>query len=952
MRGRVLAVLALSVLVVLAASSDALAGRAAPPGAVLEVPGGGPAFARVLGTAPELARSRLLLTATRALWEAPQGADRLLDRRRAEVLDYLRGAAENRSPAAPGSGPHTVPAFLPLETWATLLQTPARPASPLFTAILANRTTALLYHGAAGLDPTTRSFLLAQPELLRRVADEDLVGVFATFGRSLHLREGSVVVPGGAAAVPLWEDLVGERTTTPAKFILGVLRKDAGRLALLYDGIAHLDAGVQRFALGLHLPDTLRARRFRSLYRAANVALLNWEPSKRPFERIPYDLTHLLLSVRSVDEEGTTSSRRLWEAVFSGQAGRMATDRPEAGERLDAAGLAELVMVPEPAERRRRCQTWLFAGRVFRDAAPTSAPDLFAALSEYGRYPSLMLTLERLGVRSPATYAAAVRCAARLSPGAPALQQFQAALAMIERARLANAVDTPVAERLLLSLFERTPPDGRGYRGAVAMWIEEQLLAAVAAPRLPAGLAPDDCPLETRVLAAMAGSVASPANEALLALPPVEWEGLRYRVDPTGGALRLLKDVRARQRGASLDAVLAFARLVQALRTASSAAAALSAARGLIDASRLLDAAEAAVAVEERPVAPRLVALAGEALDRAKRVKGTPDERWRDRTTRTLLDAVDEQLARVMVSLAYAPHVGDADSPALLGGDPSRQHEFPLSAGADLGGRTVWEFPIEVQGRETGWHLRGGILGLDVALGRFALRRIVRETMPAAPRLSEAERDAFTGAVVLMRPFELREAQREALLGALGRGRQRVAALRPDSPELAAIAADAELDEWREQELRWTLGTEPERTLSLFSLAELARLGGLQAEGLDACGTSGLLLEQGLTTVYPAHLPWTTLAGRRGASGVGALVPDLAITVMEELTRLHLPVQLTKGILQVATQDYLETLATPHEDDWLGMVAHAKAVPLGRMEDYVAALTIGGPLTPEGLGEM
>jgi hypothetical protein len=143
---------------------------------------------------------------------------------------------------------------------------------------------------------------------------------------------------------------------------------------------------------------------------------------------------------------------------------------------------------------------------------------------------------------------------------------------------------------------------------------------------------------------------------------------------------------------------------------------------------------------------------------------------------------------------------------------------------------------------------------------------------------------------------------------------------------------------------------DPASRLEFFSLGELARLGGLDTASfttLDAWGTSGFSRDQGLATIYPVHLPWTTISGRRGLRAVEALVPDLTIGLAESSARLGLPASLTAGMLLVATQEFIDTLQTAHEDDWLAMVVHAQSVARSRVEDYVAGLTISGPLVPE-----
>ena len=924
-----------------------------PP--VLQVPGGVKGLAPILGISEDLPRARVLLTAIRVLWEAPEGVDPELDRRRAQVLEYLRGAeaAAQGSTVVEGDA---VPAFLLPGTWATVLNDEG--ARPTFTGILGNRRAALLYYGLASLDPSTRAYLLARPTLLRQLSGNDRAAIFATLGRSLHVREGRMQVPGGAEAVPLWEDVAGDAVGNPAAFMLRLVSKNGGRLALLYDGIAHLEEGARRFALGLQLPAEHRVKRFRAFYDASGEALSKWGPGRRPFERMPFDAVHLLLSM-NVGPRGEVPGpawTALWKAVFDGavnpEDGAPGKADLEADGRLDAARLLELVALQDPLARRERSETWLFANRVFRDVPPSAATDLLVALKGFPRYPSLALTLERMGIDAPATYAAAVRAARRLSGADRRLWQFQAALALVERARAARSIDERGADGLVRALCAITPEGGDEYRGAVARWLERDFLAEVGEVVLPSGLPATDRPLELRVLAAMAGSVASPRNTALLALPPLEWEGLRYRVDPGGATLHRLSAMRTRQGGRPLDDVLAFARIADALAAASSPATAMAAAQRLGEAAaRLLQPNEASRPSRLPGDEPQLDKLVAEALDRTRKLKAEGDGKATANIARPLQEAVDHYLADVMGSIAYAPHLGEPEGPALLGGDPASVHEFRFfDPGSALARRTAWELPVEVRDGQVGWGVSGSLLGLDLALGRLSLRRVSRETIPEAPRLSDAVRQAFTESALLTSAFDLTDADRGALLAAVERGRQRVAALRPASPEIERATVEAELDEWRAQAVPWTIAHDSGRRLALFSLAELARLGGLdpaRAQGLDAWGTTGFSRDRGLTPIYPVHLPWTTTAGRRGSRGVEALVPDLTIGLAESSARLGLPAALTAGLLLVATQEFIDTLRTAHEDDWLAMVAHAQMVARSRVDDFVAALTISGPLVPD-----
>jgi hypothetical protein len=97
---------------------------------------------------------------------------------------------------------------------------------------------------------------------------------------------------------------------------------------------------------------------------------------------------------------------------------------------------------------------------------------------------------------------------------------------------------------------------------------------------------------------------------------------------------------------------------------------------------------------------------------------------------------------------------------------------------------------------------------------------------------------------------------------------------------------------------------------------------------------------------YPVAGPWEPYSGRP-ASGLLALrVPDLTLRVAEVLDDLKAPAELLPAVLAMAAQDFIDEAPTMYSDDWLSLVAQARSVARERVEDYVAALTAGGPLRP------
>jgi hypothetical protein len=596
---------------------------------------------------------------------------------------------------------------------------------------------------------------------------------------------------------------------------------------------------------------------------------------------------------------------------------------------------------------------WLFAQRVFPSPTAAELPDVLVAVRGFQRYRTLALTIERLGITDPVTYSAAIRAADHISRAEgdrawTLLAQFQGAVAIVERARFNRSIDVPTAERLVRSLAAVPVGSDHEYLGGVAAWIERDVLQ-VAGPASPSPFTVDpDRPLETRLLAILAGAVVSSPFGDPARMPTVEWEGLLYRVDPAGSTFRRLVDVRARQRGTSLDAVLALSRAVASILSLSTFSelsprmAELS--KAIAGLPVTVTSSDVRRPIDEPDLADVFPAIQRQIFD----LKGRPERGSLAYLLHPIRRAVDWYLGRVLASISYAPHLGEPDSPALLGTDPSRHHDFGL-ADPRLDSRVavMWRMPIEGRDSIVGWRMTGSMLGLDVALGRFALRRVPRELMPEPPILTDTERLAFTEPVVLVSPFDYTESGRDAVVAALRAGRARIASASSDA--LRDEAVETDLDEWRVQMLPWIRAHEPGRLMAIWSLGEVVRLGvgeGVPLRALDAWGGSGASMDGNLTCAFPWQQPWTTLSGRKSARLVAALVPDLGLALAEALAGLNMPARASAGVLAVATQDLLDTVRTNHDDDWFTLVAQARKIGSGRPEDYVAALTVGGPLVP------
>ena len=134
----------------------------------------------------------------------------------------------------------------------------------------------------------------------------------------------------------------------------------------------------------------------------------------------------------------------------------------------------------------------------------------------------LVLTLERLGIRTTAVYTASVRHAEQLATLDPprafiALSQYQGALALLARLARVHSLDVTQEETLVRSLAS-VPLTGNGYAGGIARWLRGELLPLVAG---------GEADVDATLLRSVTGRVKTDAAKPVL----VSWEERDYRVD-------------------------------------------------------------------------------------------------------------------------------------------------------------------------------------------------------------------------------------------------------------------------------------------------------------------------------------------------------------------------------------------------------------------------------------
>ena len=924
------------------------------------LPGGTAALAQALGIDPIPDRGRYLYELVRLVYNAPEGR-----RPSAEtfLLSLRQAAMRERAGIRPLFGDpstnETVPVPLTTEIWSNAIFHRRIAPRDLVATIVADRSAALIALGLWSMDDATVQFFADHPSLLARIYERS-AQAFGAFGGSLEVQNNRVIPAGARAAAaqtdrdevtPLWEAIVVEKTTRAERFITQLLELNEGRVAYLYDVVARLDPPHRAFALGLaNANAAARADRFKTLagsvgaFREAHLKTL-------PLGRASYDLSMALMRVQ-VDANGVPrppSSRSFWTRAFAGgdpfaaaaaaRAELSADDDP-----IDAAWLSDAIGAVDVRQRGERLDQIALGQRVFGESDAEQRPNVLIAVRALAHYRMLMWTLERIGVRDPQVYASAVRRAARFTPiegrrGFETQAQFQGALAVVARAAAVKTIRRERAQALVEQLVALPVTDDGRYGGAIARWLRTEV----------AGTVQKGDTIEGALLAAMSGAPSGEGTARRLT-----WEGQPYRLDLGAAERKRLQRVRERQEGTPFDVAVEIASAARTLASEKISADDLEAIVARLNA--VFEDIPRRIGHETTEVTPAGVAPAPNAREPLRKVLDdlARDVRSKDlkraaRAAEPLGELADTVTAQVLLSIAYAADVGDPEGTVLLADDVSQRHDFGFGGkDGELRSRMAWALPRVEVNPGVPWHVSGSLLGLDIGLGSLALRRVNFERVLEAPRLTSNERDAFAISVSLMNPFDLRDADRDAITEALARGRRRVGAL--TGADLAAVdrlADDLSMEGARRRALHWMLAHERDRVAGLFSGTELLVLGGADVTRLNAWGMSMVSADGCACLRLTPPGRWPTLLGRPPLGLTASAVADLHLLVATMLRDLRLPAAIAKVVLSGAVQDFIDEVKPTDDADWVTLVRAARAVTRERIEDYVAAATAGGPLAPD-----
>ena len=831
-----------------------------------------------------------------------------------DMLDALNKGESVRPVLRADEVPLPAPAF-----WSTQF----RPGIEPLRELVATPEHLLTYFGLMDLDRETIGWFLANADVLRRVHDERSV-VFSGFASGIRIRNGAVVVPGGAEASTLWERLAGASPSEPARFLINLFDRHGGRLAYFYASAASLDPARQSFLLGQASrdPNAQRARLqyVEAVLRQFAAANPTWDPQLQPLYRPPIDPAFVVAMV-DVLPQGVIGPA-WWPSIFTrvaGSGGWPARPKDTLSHLVPQPANASWLLAyvfEEPAQIERRWHLVRFAQRQFAAAPQSAAHEIEIALRTFKDMPALALALERMGVSSPGTFAEVASAAPRLplatggDDDAVYVRGWQGALAVLEQIHRHRPLEPTQLTPLLSSLARALPARPMAPSGQSTAWLLHDLLRTLDAQVEVA----DDMTADAlrRIFAVGADA------------PVFTWEGVPYRID---------------WRTPVRESALAILTAMPGPRLQHLAGLDEGARR--LAAPRTLDDVAAAIAALERVFASQPSDQLRDRINGLKKIRTAKDVPRATRERRGVLQLIDGMAAEVFPSLAYALAMSPSGLAPRSFSDSARLHTLFSRAATGRWQSYAWQ-PGEITNRHAGGTaIRGSLLGLDLARAQDLLARargVVERQTAAGGSLHEITQRILVDRVALRARAAWVTDAADAT-AAIGRGRDRLNALKVAGTVAEADIGDlarAGVSQSRQNQLQWILGR-PDRSDAdlLLSISDLFHLG--RSRDLTAgWGQSGRAID-GCWCVR--GLDRGPLERFRGyAVGYApAMVSDLPLRLAEVLAELHVPADVIEPMLMFAVQDVLDQAAQFAADDWETLTWSGRVSPL-RVEDYLQAL--------------
>jgi hypothetical protein len=816
---------------------------------------------------------------------------------------------------------------------------------PLIAAITRRENLVLLYRGLFSLDDDTLAYLSANPVLVRRLSN-DTSRAFAVFGRSIHIRDGVVRVPGGADMAPVWQRLAGRSAGTPDDFVRALLTEDDGRLAFFYDAVSRLDPVRQAAALGDGLSGDARRDHVERVYRSFRTFDEYWTAADQPFQLRAFDPA-MALALVAFGRDGLVGPDwwpSLLERVSESDAWPGRPDdtlRRLRSTRADAVWLLEWLF-DRPDAARHRFGLLRYLQRQFPDAPREAAPSLELALRTWSDRAALALALERMGVQDPELVGELGRRTHELSRAgtseraARLVARWQCAFGWLEQLHRHRPMPPAVLAGLLRSLAAAAPGRVGDGDGLIPSWVVEELVPALGGN-------------ERRTEREMFEAALAPAAASQSA-DRVVWEGLEYRVTPHRPILRTIEDIRAAQPGPRLDDLVALHAVRRALEAGPASVEAVAAIAAALDLQR----PAARRLVERRVVEDRVISDLEHVVGNLSRIDRPRDLGRATRDLPRLVRVIDAFADVILPQTLYALAAAPTTRPAALYADGWSSHavDARLSNDRRPWSRLVWDAPMSSPEARGDASIHGSFVSLDVALADARLRDVASDELLAPPTIAAPDRLAMLQSLALSRPGA-GDVSGPPRVDTVARGRVRVeewSRTLPARPELRAALMAAGLDSARVNLALWTAEREPGALATWLTVTELYWLGG-GSELPDAWGVAGREIDGCLC--FERLESWTGrwLRDRAGSGLAGAALSDLSLRLAEHLEALQLPPSLVPLLFGGAMRDWIDRAWPLVPSDAVALYEFPSRLTLGRVEDYLLALIADGTLTVTGAGE-
>ncbi|MGA9797661.1 MAG: hypothetical protein WBQ68_01525 [Terriglobales bacterium] len=183
---------------------------------------------------------------------------------------------------------------------------PGAQGSAVLDALIDDPVLARLYWAVARMDTETSTALrqfAGMPSLL------PFASILDFYSSHISIRNGRMVVPGGAAAEPAWKELAGASPDSPKEFVARLLAKDDGWLAAYFDTLSRLTPAQQVYFTEAH-----RLPRFYEALRGKDVSPGPARPVFRPDPDLLILVTRLQLD--SSGRPTVPGNLDMWEDIL------------------------------------------------------------------------------------------------------------------------------------------------------------------------------------------------------------------------------------------------------------------------------------------------------------------------------------------------------------------------------------------------------------------------------------------------------------------------------------------------------------------------------------------------------------------------------------------------------------------------------------------------------------